>query len=62
LEVKALMMRLALAVRLGAPALLRIRHDTVPGEPDDFRVQNLKELVQLRSAATDTMTHLLRFE
>jgi putative ABC transport system permease protein len=46
-------------VAAGAAALLRFRHEIVPGEPDDFRVQNLKELAELRSAATDTMTRLL---
>jgi putative ABC transport system permease protein len=38
---------------------LRIRHEIDRDAPDDFRVQNLKELAELRSAATDTMTYLL---
>jgi putative ABC transport system permease protein len=40
-------------------AVLRFRHEIIPGEPDDFRVQNLTELAQLRSSATETMTRLL---
>jgi putative ABC transport system permease protein len=46
-------------VASGAAALLRLLHEIPPGAPDDFRVQNLKELAQLRSAATATMTRLL---
>jgi putative ABC transport system permease protein len=46
-------------VASGAAALLRVLHEIQPGAPDDFRVQNLKELAQLRSSATRTMTTLL---
>ena len=46
-------------VASGAAALLRVLHEILPGAPDDFRVQNLKELAQLRSSATRTMTTLL---
>jgi putative ABC transport system permease protein len=43
----------------GTIALLRLRHEIAPGAPDDFRVQNLKELAELRSSASNTMTYLL---
>ena len=46
-----------IAGRIGA--ILRFRHEIPPGEPDDFRVQNLKELAELRSSASGTMTRLL---
>jgi putative ABC transport system permease protein len=39
--------------------LLRTRHEIADGAPDDFRVQNLQEVAQMRSAATETMTVLL---
>jgi len=39
--------------------LLRRRHEIQPGAPDDFRVQNLEELVRVRTSATKTMTLLL---
>jgi putative ABC transport system permease protein len=38
---------------------LRVRHGILPGEPDDFRVRDLQEMAELRSAATGTMTWLL---
>jgi putative ABC transport system permease protein len=40
-------------------ALLRIRHEIVPGEPDDFRVRTLEEIVAMRTRTTRTMTSLL---
>jgi putative ABC transport system permease protein len=46
-------------VAAGTAAGLRIRHEIDRDAPDDFRVQNLKELAELRSAATGTMTYLL---
>jgi putative ABC transport system permease protein len=39
--------------------VLRIRHEIAPGDPDDFRVQNLQEMAELRSSATATMTAFL---
>jgi putative ABC transport system permease protein len=43
----------------GAVSRLRLRHEIAPGEPDDFRVQNLQAMAEIRSAATTTMTWLL---
>ena len=40
-------------------ALLRLRHAMVPGEPDDFRVRTLEEMIAVRTRATRTMTSLL---
>ena len=40
-------------------AQLRVRHEIAPGNPDDFRVQNLQEIAAMRGAATETMTWLL---
>jgi putative ABC transport system permease protein len=40
-------------------ALLRVRHNIRPGEPDDFMVRTLEELASVRSEATRTMTALL---
>ena len=42
-----------------AVAQLRLRHAIAPGEPDDFRVQNLQEMAEMRRSATSTMTWLL---
>jgi putative ABC transport system permease protein len=40
-------------------ALMRVRHNIRPGEPDDFMVRTLEELASVRSEATRTMTALL---
>ncbi len=40
-------------------AALRAQHQLAPGEPDDFRVQTLDDIVALRTQATQTMTNLL---
>jgi putative ABC transport system permease protein len=47
------------AVQSAITALLRQRHDIRAGAAADFRVQNLEELVRVRTAATATMTLLL---
>jgi putative ABC transport system permease protein len=39
--------------------LLRIRHGIIPGEPDDFRVRTLEEMIAVRTRTTRTMTSLL---
>ena len=39
--------------------LLRLRHAIMPGDPDDFRVRTLEEMVAVRTATTRTMTSLL---
>jgi putative ABC transport system permease protein len=39
--------------------VLRYRHEIVQGEPDDFRVRTLEEIVALRTRMTRTMTSLL---
>jgi len=39
--------------------LLRIRHQILQGEPDDFRVRTLDEIVAIRTRTTRTMTTLL---
>ena len=39
--------------------LLRVRHQILQGEPDDFRVRTLDEIVALRTSTTRTMTTLL---
>jgi putative ABC transport system permease protein len=39
--------------------LLRIRHNILPGEPDDFRVRTLDEMIAVRTRTTRTMTTLL---
>jgi putative ABC transport system permease protein len=46
-------------VTAGAAGLLRLRHEIAPGETDDFGIQNLQALAELRSSATKTMTQLL---
>jgi putative ABC transport system permease protein len=38
---------------------LRRRHGIQPGAPEDFRVQNLEELVRIRTSTTRTMTLFL---
>jgi putative ABC transport system permease protein len=38
---------------------LRVQHALEPGEPDDFMVQTLEDVVALRTQATSTMTSLL---
>jgi putative ABC transport system permease protein len=40
-------------------ALLRMRHQIAPGEPDDFRVRTLDEIVAVRARSTSTMQTLL---
>ena len=42
-----------------ATAALRVAHDLAPGEPDDFRIQTLDDIVALRTQAASTMTNLL---
>ena len=42
-----------------AANVLRLRHEIAPGAPDDFRVQNLKELAEVRSSTTTILTWLL---
>lgn len=46
-------------VQAGITQLLRRRHAIAPGAPDDFRVQNLEELVRIRTSTARTMTLLL---
>jgi putative ABC transport system permease protein len=38
---------------------MRVQHALEPGEPDDFMVQTLEDMVALRTQATSTMTSLL---
>ena len=40
-------------------SLLRLRHDIFPGDPDDFRVRTLDEMIAMRTSTTRTMTSLL---
>ncbi len=40
-------------------ATLRTMHDLAPGEPDDFRIQTLDDIVALRTQSANTMTNLL---
>jgi putative ABC transport system permease protein len=40
-------------------AELRARHELSPGDPDDFTVQTLDDIVALRTQTTSTMTSLL---
>jgi putative ABC transport system permease protein len=40
-------------------AALRVSHEILPGDPDDFMVQTLEDVVALRTQATSTMTSLL---
>ena len=39
--------------------LLRTRHSIAPGDPDDFTVQTLEDVIALRTQTTSTMTSLL---
>lgn len=39
--------------------LLRVQHNLIPGDEDDFRVRTLEEMANVRSEATRTMTSLL---
>ncbi|HJR58377.1 MAG TPA: ABC transporter permease [Vicinamibacterales bacterium] len=39
--------------------LLRLRHAILPGDPDDFRVRTLEEMIAVRTRTTRTMTSLL---
>jgi putative ABC transport system permease protein len=39
--------------------LLRVRHQILPGEPNDFRVRTLEDIVSIRTSTTETMTTLL---
>ena len=40
-------------------AALRIMHEIAPGDPEDFQVQTLEDVVALRTQASSTMTSLL---
>jgi putative ABC transport system permease protein len=40
-------------------AALRITHEIAPGDPEDFQVQTLEDVVALRTQASSTMTSLL---
>jgi putative ABC transport system permease protein len=40
-------------------ALLRVRHQLIAGDPDDFTVRTLEEMASVRQEATQTMTNLL---
>ena len=40
-------------------AALRINHEIAPGDPEDFTVQTLEDVVALRTQASSTMTSLL---
>ena len=40
-------------------SLLRVRHEILPGEADDFRVRTLEEMIAVRTRTTRTMTSLL---
>ena len=40
-------------------ALLRVRHNIQPGDPDDFMVRTMEEMANVRKEATQTMTALL---
>jgi putative ABC transport system permease protein len=40
-------------------ALLRVRHQIYPGQPDDFRIRTLDEIVAVRTRSTNTMRTLL---
>jgi putative ABC transport system permease protein len=40
-------------------SLLRLRHEIFPGDPDDFRVRTLDEMIAMRTSTTRTMTSLL---
>jgi putative ABC transport system permease protein len=40
-------------------AALRVMHEIAPGDPDDFQVQTLEDVVALRTQASSTMTSLL---
>ena len=42
-----------------AAALLRVRHGIHAGQPDDFRVRTLDEMIAVRTRTTRTMTSLL---
>jgi putative ABC transport system permease protein len=46
-------------VAAAATNLLRLRHGILPGEPDDFRVRTLDEMIAVRTRTTRTMTSLL---
>ena len=39
--------------------LLRLQHGIFPGDPDDFRVRTLDEMIAMRTRTTRTMTSLL---
>ena len=47
------------AVAREATELLRSRHGIHPGDPDDFRVRTLDEMIAVRTRTTRTMTSLL---
>jgi putative ABC transport system permease protein len=47
------------AVGTAVTDLLRVRHGIAPGDPDDFRVRTLEEMIAVRTRTTRTMTTLL---
>jgi len=47
------------AVGAAVTDLLRVRHGIAPGDPDDFRVRTLEEMIAVRTRTTRTMTTLL---
>jgi putative ABC transport system permease protein len=46
-------------VAMEVSRLLRLRHGIMPGDPDDFRVRTLDEMIAVRTRTTRTMTTLL---
>ncbi len=48
-----------IAVSEEIAALLRVQHELIPGDEDDFRVRTLEEMASVRSETTRTMTSLL---
>jgi putative ABC transport system permease protein len=47
------------AVALSVGDVLRTRHEIRPGQPDDFRIRTLDEIVAVRTRSTATMRRLL---
>jgi putative ABC transport system permease protein len=47
------------ATQAAITATMRLRHNLAPGEPDDFTIQTLDDIVALRTQTTATMTNLL---
>ena len=48
-----------IAVSEEIASLLRVQHELIPGDEDDFRVRTLEEMASVRSETTRTMTSLL---